>query len=234
MTMTGPQPGFVVNAGRRAKALKIRTVLEEAAGGSSAGRRLLDVGTGNGQIAQILGQTCDVISIDPRDQRQAAVGYRYVRAGTALPFAGASFDLAVSNHVIEHLDDAASHLDELARVVRPGGLVYLATPNRLWPWEVHYRVWLLHWLPQSLFERALRLLGRYREPLHLLSLRQLRTFCDEHFDLTDYAPRITRWPARYHLEVPSWIGACLAALPLSIYRLFAVGLPTLVVVLRRR
>jgi SAM-dependent methyltransferase len=234
MTVTAPRPGFVVNAGRRAKALKIRIVLEEARRGSIAGLRLLDVGTGNGEIAQILGETCAVVSVDPRDQRQATEGYRYVQAGTALPFASASFDLALSNHVIEHLDDAASHLDELARVVRPGGLVYLATPNRVWLWEVHYRVWLLHWLPQQLFERALRWLGRYSEPLHLLTLRRLRALCSEYFDLTDYAPRIAQLPRRYYLAVPSWIARFLAAMPLASYQLFADGLPTLVVVLRRR
>ncbi len=231
--MSAPRPGFVVTAGRRAKALKIRTVLEEACGGSIAGLRLLDIGTGSGEIAQVLAETCTVVSVDPRDQREARDGYQYLRVGTALPFADASFDLVVSNHVIEHLDDAAVHLQELARVLRPGGLVYLATPNRLWPWEVHYRVWLLHWLPQRLFERALRRLDRYSEPLHLLGLRRLRALCAEAFELVDYAPRITREPGRYHLNVRAWLVRALGGVPLWVYQCLGDLLPTLVVVLRR-
>lgn len=232
--MSAPPPGFAVTAGRRAKALKIRAVLEEAYGGSIAGLRLLDVGTGSGEIAQVLAETCAVVSVDPRDQREARDGYQYLRVGTALPFADASFDAVVSNHVIEHLDDATVHLRELARVLRPGGLVYLATPNRLWPWEVHYRLWLLHWLPERQFERALRWIGRYSEPLHLLGLRRLWRLCYESFDLDDYAPRVMRRPGRYHLHVSPWVEKALGMLPLWIYRLFADLAPTLIVVLRRR
>ena len=72
--MNTPRPGFVVGAGRRAKALKIRTVLEEARGSSIAGLDLLDVGTGSGGIAQVLAETCAVVSVDPRDQRAARDG----------------------------------------------------------------------------------------------------------------------------------------------------------------
>ena len=232
--MSAPRPGFVGTAGRRAKALKIRAVLEEACGGNVAGLRLLDVGTGSGEIAQVLAETCAVVSVDPRDQREARDGYQYLRVGTALPFADTSFDVVVSNHVIEHLDDAAVHMRELARVLRPGGLVYLATPNRLWPWEVHYRLWLLHWLPGPLFERALRRLGRYSEPLHLLGLRRLRALCGESFDVDDYAPRVMRQPGRYHLHVSPWLEKALGMLPLRLYELFADLAPTLIVVLRRR
>lgn len=232
--MSAPRPGFVVGAGRRAKALKIRTVLEQAHGGDIDGLRLLDVGTGSGGIAQVLAETCEVVSIDPCDQREVRGGYRYLRAGTALPFAHASFDLAVSNHVIEHLDATARHLQELARVLRPGGLAYLATPNRLWPFEVHYRLWLLHWLPAPLFERALRRLGRFSEPLHLLGLRRLRTLCGPYFTIEDFAPRIMREPRRYHLGVPAWTGPLLRALPPRAYRALADLAPTLIVVLRRR
>jgi 2-polyprenyl-3-methyl-5-hydroxy-6-metoxy-1,4-benzoquinol methylase len=63
-----------------------------------------------------------------------------------LPFPDEYFDVVVSNHVIEHVSDQQLHLSEIARVLKPNGVVYLATPNRLWPWEVHYRVLVLHYL----------------------------------------------------------------------------------------
>jgi SAM-dependent methyltransferase len=47
-----------------------------------------------------------------------------------LPFADGSFDAVFYHHVIEHVDDPAGSLRELARILRPGGLIYVGTPNR--------------------------------------------------------------------------------------------------------
>ncbi|MFC4949914.1 glycosyltransferase [Pseudonocardia sp. GCM10023141] len=47
-----------------------------------------------------------------------------------LPFPDDSFDLVFYHHVIEHVPDPAGSLVELARVLRPGGLIYVGTPNR--------------------------------------------------------------------------------------------------------
>ena len=226
--------GFAVASGRQAKALKIMRVLEEGLGRPLDGLRLLDVGTGSGEIAHILGQRCELVSIDPADQRQHVDGYRYVRAGTALPFAQASFDVAISNHVIEHLDDAPLHLQELSRVVRPGGLVYLATPNRWWPWEVHYRLPLLHYLPRRWFWALLRRIGRFHEPLFLLGSSALQRLArDAGFTVTDCAPMIIRQPRRYHLSVAPRLAALLGLLPQAFYQRLRWAVPTLIFLLKR-
>ena len=46
-----------------------------------------------------------------------------------LPFDDASIDLAVSLAVIEHLRDPSRFLAEIRRCLRPGGAIYLSTPN---------------------------------------------------------------------------------------------------------
>jgi SAM-dependent methyltransferase len=46
------------------------------------------------------------------------------------PFADASFDACVSNYVLEHLADPGSHLREINRILRPGGVYLFRTPNR--------------------------------------------------------------------------------------------------------
>jgi ubiquinone/menaquinone biosynthesis C-methylase UbiE len=48
-----------------------------------------------------------------------------------LPFADASFDIVISCETIEHVPDAQSALDEMYRVARPSGRLFLTTPNYL-------------------------------------------------------------------------------------------------------
>lgn len=52
----------------------------------------------------------------------------YLSSADKLPFADNTFSVAVSQEVLEHLREPQTALDELARVVRPGGLLYLQTP----------------------------------------------------------------------------------------------------------
>ncbi|MEW6434447.1 MAG: class I SAM-dependent methyltransferase [Myxococcota bacterium] len=52
-----------------------------------------------------------------------------IPAGAPLPYPEASFDLVVSMDVIEHLGDPRPWLRELVRVLRPGGHLFLTTPN---------------------------------------------------------------------------------------------------------
>lgn len=47
-----------------------------------------------------------------------------------LPHDDSTFDVVFYHHVIEHVADPAASLAELARVLRPGGLIYIGTPNR--------------------------------------------------------------------------------------------------------
>ncbi|MFE3290951.1 glycosyltransferase [Rhodococcus sp. NPDC059234] len=55
-----------------------------------------------------------------------------LRAGDVLdlPIPDESFDVVFYHHVIEHVSDPAVSLRELARVLRPGGMMYIGTPNR--------------------------------------------------------------------------------------------------------
>jgi SAM-dependent methyltransferase len=65
-----------------------------------------------------------------------AKGFGPVRLGSvcAMPFADASFDLVLATDVIEHVDDDALALAEIARVLAPGGQVLITVPafRSLW------------------------------------------------------------------------------------------------------
>ena len=94
-----------------------------------AGRdRVLDIGSGEGQIARALARTgADVVGLDPtmpqmRTARERAGGPVYaVSRSDSLPVRSGSFDGAVACLVYEHIDALDESFGEVARVLRPGG-----------------------------------------------------------------------------------------------------------------
>jgi SAM-dependent methyltransferase len=84
-----------------------------------------------------------------------------VRAdGRSLPFEDAAFDLGFSNAVVEHVaggrDGQRQFVRELCRVARH---VFVTTPNRFFPLEVHTLLPFAHWLPPRVRTHALRARG---------------------------------------------------------------------------
>lgn len=91
-------------------------------------RRVLDLGTGEGQIARRLAaEGSDVTGLDPtlaqiRVAAERGGGPRYLLGGAGgLPFATASFDAVLACLVFEHIDAVDDAIAEVARVLRPGG-----------------------------------------------------------------------------------------------------------------
>jgi SAM-dependent methyltransferase len=80
--------------------------------------------------------------------------------GEALPFPDFVFDLVTLNQVIEHVPDQLVVLREAVRVLRPGGALYVASPNYLRFYEPHYKIFWLPLMPRFLGRLYLRLRGR--------------------------------------------------------------------------
>lgn len=100
----------------------------------SPGQRWADIGCGNGAFTEAILRKCAPAKVDGIDSSEGQLAYARTRAGVqgaifrqgdarALPYADASFDIAVMALVIHFVPDPARGVAEMARVVRPGGWV---------------------------------------------------------------------------------------------------------------
>jgi len=88
-------------------------------------------------------------------------GIEYVQGDAcALPFADGAFDIVVSNAVIEHVGGRERQRRFVSEAIRVGRRVFVTTPNRRFPVEVHTRLPFVHWLPDSLSHPVYRALGK--------------------------------------------------------------------------
>jgi SAM-dependent methyltransferase len=80
---------------------------------------------------------------------------RYVQGDAcALPFEDGAFDVVFSNAVIEHVGDRERQRTFVSEALRVGRRVFITTPNRAFPIEVHTRLPLVHWLPHAAGRRV--------------------------------------------------------------------------------
>ncbi len=115
--------------------------------GIDAGSTVLDIGTGEGQVARLLVERlgCEVIGVDPAGAQIAEAearggGPTYLLGGAdSLPVPSAAFDSAVACLVFEHIGDVDAALREVARILKPGGTFLfllnhplLQTPDSGW------------------------------------------------------------------------------------------------------
>lgn len=119
------------------RSAKVLAFLERS--GVTVEGRVLDAGCGGGGMPLSLAEEAGwVVGIDLVDRFHQA-GRRLARErgvrnlafakadGTTLPFRPRVFDLVLSHSVIEHVADAPQYLRECARVLKPGGWIYLST-----------------------------------------------------------------------------------------------------------
>ena len=142
--------------------------------GDPKGKKILDVGSGNGGISIAFAQAgADVSGIEIEEDlykigQLHAKSYGvtpifYLYDGQSLPFQDNSFDYAVSASVLEHTDDPVRYLNEILRVVKPGGSLYLGFPNKWAPIETHTQLPFLTYLPKNL--RSSYIKTFHRNPL---------------------------------------------------------------------
>jgi 2-polyprenyl-6-hydroxyphenyl methylase / 3-demethylubiquinone-9 3-methyltransferase len=130
---------------------------------SLAGLRILDIGCGGGILSEPLARLgAAVVGADPSDSNIAvardhaaqsglAIDYRNTTA-EALAEAGEAFDVVLAMEVVEHVADVGLFVDLAASMVKPGGLMFVATLNRTmksFALAIVGAEYILRWLPRG-------------------------------------------------------------------------------------
>ena len=164
------EPSYVWRAGQERR---LRLILEAA--GATASGAILDDGCGVGVYLERLAPGARHSSgVEFDHERAVEAGRRLAHAGLRrsavvqaraerLPYASAAFDLVLSHEVLEHVPDDRRAVEEIVRVLRPGGRLVLFVPNRGYPFETHGVFWrgryrfgnipLVNYLPNALRRR---------------------------------------------------------------------------------
>ncbi|MBZ0166094.1 MAG: methyltransferase domain-containing protein [Candidatus Omnitrophica bacterium] len=223
----------VTDANRYRKALKIIHLLQEYVQLQSCD--LLDIGTGSGHVISRIARVCkSATSVNVEDERVIKDGYHFQQVpDVSLPFADESFDVVISNQVIEHIPPQEEHIKEIYRVLKKGGVVYMATPSKYAVIEPHFRLPFLSWLPRSVADRYVRFFGHDHFDVYPLSYRQLRGLIAGRFRMENVMPRLLHQPRRYELDmVPRW-HPLLERLPHWLLPLLGPLVPSFIVILQK-
>lgn len=144
-----------------------------------------------------------------------AEGCVLIGDATRLPFNTASFDFAAAFHSLEHVDDPQAALDEVGRVLRPGGWFYMGVPNRtrLLGYLGSFDASTWQKITWNLSDWAARLRGKFRNELGAhagFERKELMRLLEKRFDkvqlLTEEFLRF-----KYAARLPDWFLRALLA-----------------------
>ncbi len=123
------------------------------------GLSLLDIGCGGGLLCEPMSRLgFDVTGVDPSEKNigtarahAGSLPIRYRAAGAeVLAAEGLAFDVVLNMEVVEHVADLKAYLMACARLVKPGGLMFVATLNKTLKSLALAKIgaeYVLRWLP---------------------------------------------------------------------------------------
>jgi ubiquinone/menaquinone biosynthesis C-methylase UbiE len=231
--------------GRLQKARKTVAVIFDAlnkAGTEPGDVRVLDIGCSTGILTRhyaeyfgrVVGIDIDDGAVEWARKNRAAENVSY-RIGDSmeLPFLTGEFDLVTCTHIYEHVPDAQRMLDEILRVLKPGGLCYFAAENRIRLWDGHYNLPLVTMLPRPLANLYVRVTGRghrrYETHRTVWGLRRLA----RRFEIIDYTRAVVRDPKRFEATEMVWPGSPKHRIANAVLTIAYWAFPTYLWVLRK-
>jgi 2-polyprenyl-6-hydroxyphenyl methylase / 3-demethylubiquinone-9 3-methyltransferase len=130
---------------------------------SLAGLRVLDIGCGAGVLSEPLARLGgSVVGADPSESNIAVAKHHAAQSGLSIDYrattaealeaSGESFDVVLAMEVVEHVTDVGLFIDIAAEMVKPGGLMFVATLNRTiksFALAIVGAEYILRWLPRG-------------------------------------------------------------------------------------
>lgn len=107
-------------------------------GNKALGKSCLEVGCGTGKISEAIVNMVGTLTVSDISEKLAReVGQKLKvswmqQDACALSIPDNSFDVVISSECIEHAPDPEKALREMVRVLKPGGLIVVTTPNKVW------------------------------------------------------------------------------------------------------
>lgn len=141
--------------------------------------KIADVGGGAGTLARLFARrghnvTCidlskDLLAVGKSRAEAEGLAMEFINcSATDTPIADASLDICVIPELLEHVVEWRECLDEAGRMVKPGGLLYLSTTNKLCPIQEEFTLPLYSWYPGFL--------KRYYERLAVTTRPEIANF----------------------------------------------------------
>lgn len=183
---------------RKEKLAKIVTILSEYVDLKHA--HVLDIGVGSGIITSGLGEKSKkTIGVDRVDERIEKKHFDFIIVNSeSLPFDDESFEVVVSNHIIEHTPDAKKHLEEIYRVLKKGGICYLATPNKYFI-DPHFRLPFIGFLPRKASNWIVKTIRKREFDIFPLGMGDIRKL-GKKFDVENKTFHVFSNPEKYAMK----------------------------------
>ena len=179
-----------------------------------SGHNVLDLGCGGGMFGVFFAETkatvcgldveSDVVKIARMNSIRYGVTANYT-AGSAenIPYRDDTFDFCIANSLIEHVDNWQAVIQEIKRVLKKGGLVFIATTNKLHPFQTEINNFPFYpWLPEGIKKRVISWIMTRRPDLvnygacpaiHWFTHTRFRKYLEElgfdTYDVTDIVER---------------------------------------------
>ena len=178
------------------------------------GATMLDVGGGPGYFRRVFQERGTAyFALDADVGELSGLGEiarrTVIGSGLDLPFGDATFDLCYSSNVLEHVPDPWRMADEMLRVTRPGGLVFLSYTVWFGPWGGHETApW--HYLGGQYARRRYRRRhghepkNRFGESMYAVTVREGLAWArrQRSGEVVDLVARYNPWWTQWLLRVP--------------------------------
>ena len=184
---------FVVETAYKARRSMFETFMELVC--PTSDDLILDVGVtpnntpvGNNFFEKMYPYTANITMCtieDASNLEREFPGTRFVRSkpGKQLPFLDKQFEVVFCSAVIEHVGSRKQQYLFLKELLRVGNRLFLTTPNKNFPVELHTCLPLVHLLPQKMHQRILSALGMKfyakTQNLNLLNRKHIKKFMSE-------------------------------------------------------